>query len=124
MRRAIPLLLYCLALAPAKLPNSNPDLGSIEGQITDDLGRPMADVQIRVRNVMTGTIVRTSSDLTGEYVVADLPSGRYSLWANARGQGSIWIREILVSPGEHVRRDIRFESHVPTRNACRLFECA
>jgi hypothetical protein len=102
------LLVMLLAILP------DVPVGVVEGTVTNEIGTPMSEVNIRLRHTMNGAVLQTTSDQTGAYLFKDVPQGRYSLWASAEGYGSVWVRELVVNAGERVRHDIRFRHHLPT----------
>jgi hypothetical protein len=87
--------------------------GSIEGTITD--GKvPLANATVEARNVMTGMVIHTESDIKGNYRIEGLRAGRYSLWVQAPGHDSMWIREVVVERGHTTRRDVDLVTTHPT----------
>lgn len=86
--------------------------GSIEGVITDNHA-PLAHASVEARNVMTGAVHRVESDDWGNYKVEGLRSGRYSLWVQAPGHESVWIREVIVERGQATRKDVDLASAHP-----------
>ena len=82
------------------------DSGKISGLITDEYG-PIAKASLEAHNVMSGVVFRAQSDAAGHYKLESVPSGRYSLWVQAPGHDSEWIREIVVEQGRATHRDIR-----------------
>jgi len=59
--------------------------GSILGSITDASGGVVTSAKVSVTNVDTGVVRATTPAQTGEYVVSNLPPGRYSVTAEAPG---------------------------------------
>ena len=74
------------------------EAGTLEGVVTNHKG-PVENVTVEVRNIMTGAVVRATTDSNGFYRMENLRPGRYSLRANAQGHESIWIPRILVEHG-------------------------
>jgi len=96
---ALVLLLVTIPLAMQR------DTGGIDGMITDQYG-PITKASVEARNVMSGAVFRTASDVAGRYKLS-LPSGRYSLWVKAAEHDAEWIREVVVENGRTSRHDIR-----------------
>ena len=57
----------------------------ISGQVTDSTGAALANATVSVSNQGTGLNRVTKSNETGNYVVADLPTGKYRVTAEAPG---------------------------------------
>ena len=90
----------------ASVPFAKPfDTGTLEGMISSGRG-PVEDASIEVRNIMSGAMFRTESDVVGHYQVDNLRPGRYSLWVEAVGHDSVWIPQIVIERGETTHKDI------------------
>ena len=59
--------------------------GSILGAITDASGAVVTSAKVSVTNADTGVIRTTTPSQTGEYLVSNLPPGRYSVTVEAPG---------------------------------------
>ncbi len=100
------VLLMFLLLLIASIPLAmQPDTGSIEGVITDNMV-PVAKATIEAGNIMSGAGARAESNATGNYKLEGLRPGRYSLWVRTLGPDSMWIREVPVERGHITRKDI------------------
>ncbi len=99
-------LLTMVVVLLASVPFARPfDVGTLEGLITSGRG-PVEDASIEVRNVMSGAMFRTESDVVGHYELDNLRPGRYSLWVEAVGHDSVWIPQIVIARGEITHKDI------------------
>ena len=58
---------------------------TISGTVTDATGSSMADVTVTVTNTDTGLVRVTKSNSAGNYVVPDLPTGKYRVTGEAPG---------------------------------------
>ena len=95
-----------LSLLTFVLPRTEqPDRSSVGGFVWDDRHRPIADATISMRNVFSGDVSITTSDKAGNYLIANLPKGRYSAIVMADGYGCIWIPNVFLYSGEHTRLD-------------------
>jgi hypothetical protein len=83
MKRIASLLLLAAASRAALFGQATE--GSILGSITDASGAVITSAKISVTNVDTGVVRATTPAQTGEYVVSNLPPGRYSVTAEAAG---------------------------------------
>jgi hypothetical protein len=98
------LLLFLLASFPLAK-QFEPETGSIQGVITDQLG-PVAQASVEARDLATGTILEAESDPAGLYRLENLHPGKYSLFVHALYHDSLWIQQIPVDHGQTVQHDI------------------
>src|SRR5215471_16340504 len=61
------------------------DLGSISGFVRDPSGAVVPKAQVVVKNEATATERRTSTNESGYYTVTNIPSGLYTVSAEAAG---------------------------------------
>ena len=73
------------------------DTGRIEGALTDARG-PLAGVEVRVKSVETGTVVRATTTATGAYAVT-VPPGTYDVFATPTGYAAFAHRQVRVAAG-------------------------
>lgn len=97
--------LLLLSIAAVPLAMIQPDTGSIEGVITDEIG-PVAGAVIEAHQQVTAVFVHGESDATGYYRIDGLHTGRFSLWVQAADHDSIWIAQVPVERGHAAREDI------------------
>ncbi len=93
------------------------ETGSIQGEITNDLG-PVAKASVEAHNVLMGAVMagaaaRTESDAAGTYRLNNLRVGRYSLWVEAAGHEPIWVPMVIVERGRTTRQDVHL-TRIPT----------
>jgi hypothetical protein len=55
------------------------DTGSITGTVRDTTGAVIPGAKVTLRNTAQGSIYKTISNSTGDYLVGGLPAGRYDL---------------------------------------------
>jgi outer membrane receptor protein involved in Fe transport len=75
--------------------------GRISGKVTDETGMPLPGVNVLV----VGTSIGTASDVQGDYFIANLPAGVYSLRASFVGYREMVVTDIMVSPNRTVDID-------------------
>ena len=68
--------------------------GRIEGVLTDARG-PLAGVEVRVKNVVTGAVVLAQTSATGAYGV-EVPVGAYDVFATPTGYNAFARRQVQV----------------------------
>ena len=122
MRRLICLIFGFLWIASATIRNQ--PVGSVDGTVINDAGTPIYRAEVQIRNVMSADVLRTTTDQTGYFLLAEVLPGRYALWAKAEGLGSVWLREILVKAGERTTQDVRFTRRISTLDDCERYTCA
>lgn len=106
-------LLLLLLLLVASIPLAMQlETGAIEGVVMNDLG-PVANASVEARDVMNG-VFRAGPDASGHYKIESLRAGRYSLWVQAPGHDSIWIRQIVVERGQTTHTDVHLTKSRPT----------
>ena len=71
----------CLAIAFGATLCWAQETGSIGGQVVDSSGAAVAEVSITLTNQSTRIVTFATSDANGNYTIADLPAGAYSLRA-------------------------------------------
>jgi hypothetical protein len=82
MTRAIAI---CLILMSALI-QAQTTTGSIVGTVTDPSGAAVPGATVTVNNESTGiTVIRLTTDTSGNYVATALPPGRYSITVEATG---------------------------------------
>ena len=105
MLRRIRLLLVCLVfgavLALAQVGN-----GIITGTVTDQAGAVVAGVSVQVKNQDTGVVYAGATTATGNYTVADLPPGKYTLTVAQSGFKTYNQPNFEVSSSNTTRQDI------------------
>src|SRR5579884_4015610 len=72
--------------------------GAIRGQVTDPAGASVPGAEISVNNGH-GTARSATTDIHGEYILANLPAGAYTMRASAKGFALIERTDIAVDSG-------------------------
>jgi protocatechuate 3,4-dioxygenase beta subunit len=96
-------LLAGITLAAAE---SVGDRSSITGKVTDHNGEPVAAADVRLRNLMTEETEHVAADENGTYRFPGVQPGRYSLLVERPGYSAVWIRQLVVSPGEKSTQNV------------------
>ncbi len=82
---------------------------TIFGNVTDNSGAVVLGARITVTNAETGLARTAASDATGNYVVSQLPIGRYSLKAEMQGFKTYLQENIAVQVDENRQVNITLE---------------
>src|SRR5262245_14121020 len=110
LRRRSSLLAAALAaVASLVLPSlaSAQSSARLRGAVTDEQGAVIADAQIVLRNQATGEERTTVSDKAGEYQLASVPVGVYTLEAKANGFQSRTLRDIRLEVAQTGVQNVR-----------------
>ena len=85
------------------------DRGTITGTIADPAGAVVANATIEARNVGTGSVFPVASSATGNYTIAQLPSGNYEINVSVPGFKKYTRQGLTVQAAQTVRVDIALE---------------
>jgi hypothetical protein len=85
------------------------DRGTITGTITDPSGAVISNANIEARNTQTGAVSTGGSTATGNYNVAQIPTGTYQLTVTAPGFKTFVRQNIEVPVATTVRVDVAME---------------
>src|SRR5690349_12393924 len=61
------------------------DRGTMTGTVSDPAGAVIASAAVEARNTETGALYPVASSATGNYTIAQLPSGNYELTVTVPG---------------------------------------
>ena len=100
--------LVLFALASVSLAQS--DRGTITGAISDPAGALVPAAPVQARNVATGAIYDAASSATGNYTLAELPTGNYELSATVPGFKRYVRQNLFVPVAQTLRIDISFST--------------
>ena len=85
--------------------------GSIAGTVTDPDGRAVVNTPVEAHNIASSTVYRGTTSASGNYTLAKLPVGTYTLVVPDVGFTLVRFERkgILVEPALTLRMDIRLE---------------
>src|ERR1041384_6290985 len=100
-----------LAFSAVAFGQSQASTGQISGVITDTNGAVVANASVKAKNKETGLerSVTTSSD--GLYTIVLLPTGTYTVTAEATGFAATTIDDVVVNVGRTADANVRSEEH-------------
>jgi hypothetical protein len=101
---ALVCVLLCLGVAYAQS-----DRGTITGTITDPSGSMIANAPIEAKNMQTGVVYRAASSETGNYTLAQLPTGTYQITCSLSGFKQFVRTGVTVSTAQILRIDVMLE---------------
>jgi hypothetical protein len=79
----------------------------LRGAVSDEQGAVVADVQILVRNQATGEERQAVSDKSGEYQLASLPVGVYTIEAKANGFQTRTVKDVRLEVAQTAVQNVR-----------------
>jgi len=94
------------ALFPAASLFAQGAAGTISGIVYDNLGAPMPQAEIRVKNSASGAQFPAVSSAKGEYSVTGLPPGTYEITAAVHAVQLFSQKSVMVETGAPVHLDI------------------
>src|SRR3954467_10959304 len=80
---------------------------TLRGTVTDQSGAVVANAKVTVRNEATGIERSTQSDSTGNYQLAALPVGTYTVDVNAPGMAPQTSKGVVLPVSQIVARDFK-----------------
>jgi len=93
-------VLFCLCATCSSAQNVT---GSIQGTIVDSAGGAVPNASVTISNADQNIVVRTvTTDEHGEYVVPQLPVGRYSVTVETKGFKKVVHSGIVLNVGDKV----------------------
>src|SRR5580658_2438194 len=98
------LFVICTALAFAQ-----GDRGTITGTVTDPTGAVIPNANIQVTNSDTAALYKIGTSNTGNYTLANLPAGTYTLTVEAQGFKRFERPGLIVQVAETIRIDAALE---------------
>ncbi len=110
--RKLALLLLaslCVALVQAPPCFSQATTGAIAGHVTDPQGRAVAGAEVQGTNEGTGLVQRSSTDGSGNYLLAKLPPGTYTIAISKPGFRIAKLKRLALSIDQQARADARLE---------------
>lgn len=97
--------LALLALNPSLLP-AQMNTADITGSVTDPSGAAVPGATVTAVNVATQSKATSASNEAGEYLLAELPLGEYSLTVVAPGFKQAVRTGLVLHAGDHLRQDV------------------
>jgi len=106
VKQAITVCLFLLLLSSLVLAQ---EVGNIVGTITDEEANPLPGVTILAKNIQTGLVRSTITNLQGRYRLERLTRGIYNLTATLTGFKTLTQEKIPLTAGDELRIDFKME---------------
>src|ERR1043165_3276396 len=100
---------FVILLASPSLAQST---ATLQGTVTDERGEVVPNVKVTAKNQATSIERTTQTDADGNYQIAALPVGTYTLEVQASGFKTELVQNFAVEVGRTIQRD--FQLHVGT----------
>ena len=107
--------LSCLLMAPGSFLGAQAPTGTIQGQVRDQAGGPMAQAQVFI----IGTTYGAETDPRGHYFINNIPAGPAAVRAAFVGYRPVEVRDLRVRAGQTVTRTSRSKSPPSNSRASR-----
>ncbi len=75
---------------------------TLRGDVTDETGAALPDVQIALRNTLNDFERRATSDHAGLFIMSFLPPGRYTLTAQREGFATTELRDVVLNVNDQL----------------------
>jgi len=108
------LIVAVFAMAPIALAQT--DRGTITGTVTDSTGAAVPGAHVAAANAGNGTHFETQTTAAGEYTLASIPAGTYSVSVEATGFKKLTTPNIVVQVAETARVDGKLEVGAATES--------
>ena len=108
------VVVYLLASSFAAFAQS--DRGTITGTISDPAGAVVANAMVEAKNADTGTVYQAGSSATGNFTLAQMPTGTYELSVTVPGFKKFLRPGIVVPVAQVVRVDAVLEVGATTES--------
>ncbi|ADW71077.1 outer membrane beta-barrel protein [Granulicella tundricola] len=96
----VPLSFLALSLAAPGL-SAQEFRGTISGSVTDPTGAAISGAQVLIRETATGTLNKTLTDASGQYVVPFLPPGTYEVSVEMTGFKKVLRSGLTLESAAH-----------------------
>ncbi|MGO9259127.1 MAG: carboxypeptidase-like regulatory domain-containing protein [Bryobacteraceae bacterium] len=83
--------------------------GTVTGTVRDVTGAVVPAANVKLTNVATNVAITTTSNLSGEFTVPDLPTGKYDLRVEKQGFRAFVLSGITVDAATTVRTDANLD---------------
>jgi hypothetical protein len=103
------MFMIALAIAGTAFAQNTQDLASITGTVLDSSGTIIAGASVRIIND-DGLNQAVDTDEKGNYLFAELPSGKYSVSISAEGFKPFQSDDLVLNDGQNERVDAKLES--------------
>jgi hypothetical protein len=103
------VLRLCAALFAALAAFAQSDRGTITGTVTDPSGAVVSNAKLSLVNSETGFLAESLTTNTGNYTIASIPAGVYSLTVEVSGFRKVTQQAIQVQVAQTVRLDVALQ---------------
>lgn len=110
----------CVAVLFAALATDarQPQPATIEGFVSSNLASVLPEAKVGVDSLTRGFHREGVTNTSGYYIIDELQSGAYSVYAEVPGYGCIIYPHVALMPGQHLRQDFVFVRNGRYPGAC------
>ena len=101
-----PMTVFVLLLAAAVAAPAQSTFATITGAAADPSGAAIPGVAVEARDVSTGYVYKAKTNEQGQYTLADLRNGSYTLHAKAQGFQEHTVENIVLTGLDNRRVDL------------------
>ena len=116
--------LFCLVVMVAALASAQEFRASISGLVTDASGAAVAGAAVVATNIATNVTITTRTGAEGRYVLAQVPSGNYTLSCEMTGFKKTLRSGVTLDVGDRVTINIQLELGTQTESVTVTAEVA
>jgi hypothetical protein len=91
-------------------------VGNIVGTVSDPSGLPLAGAPVLVTNLATGQAFQITTNVTGDYLVRNLPPGEYSVEGSASGFKKLVRPSVTLQAFQNARVDLQLQVGATSEN--------
>jgi hypothetical protein len=102
MKLRLAVFLFLALFSLGRIATAQADQGTITGVIQNPLGAELSGVNITLRSVDTGQVLRAKSDKSGVYAFPPVRIGNYDITASASGFGPTTLTGLRLSLQQHL----------------------
>ncbi len=99
----------CSGLLGGLLATGQVTTADVVGRVADSSGAVLPNTKVLVENLDTHDVRTVETNASGEYVITQLPIGRYSLRIEAQGFKTFNVQSLTLSSGDRTRVDALME---------------
>ena len=103
---ALAAVLFCLSLAPSLRAQA---IGMIEGTVSDRTGAMVPAASLSCKNVETGVVRTTETNVAGIFAFPDLPIGQYTLDISKAGFKALHAGPLQLVTGQEMNLALQLE---------------
>lgn len=102
-----PMLVMIVALVSGAVLAAQTGPGIISGVVYDNVGAPLPQAEVRVKNSASQVQYQASTSAKGEYSIGGLPAGAYDIAVFVHGMRMYFQQNVALEAGKPLKKDMR-----------------